>query len=464
MSFLKQTFDGDTSRIEAAYGRIQRDNAKLIAQNQQLARQSARSQRSFSSGMHSGARQIQNMATQYITLTAGVDMVTRAYAGWREEMQNLGDEHTKFAAKAIRAITETGDLASSKKIRGRLETMPGATAEQALAAFSGVSAGVPEADLERRLKLARRVARQAPTGVDLEQVGELAGEMAKRMPGKKAGDIVDLATKLRAEAGGNIQKVATGQFWKAVGILQDTGAATPEQAMGITLEGMKKGMRAEAVITAAAKIEDFKPSKTDPLHKTFAAAGPKDRLEMLLSDKAMATSILGDQGVRLSQIDRGEAMRLAGAFGQAQREDFAFQQVRNLKESVWGQEALREHQTALKLDRSTRAAGLREAQTQRAIDIVKAETQDEGWWAQAHAQRFAKADRWLGASAKQILEATMHRGYLGEGQVKQFVGQEAEITNEIQRQTDILKGVTEEVGRKLEGAAAAAEVGRHLEN
>lgn len=277
---------------------------------------------------------------------AAVGLVRQAYGQWLQEMEQIGQKHSDMSGNIVRELTETGDVARMPQIEAWINSLKGATREQRLAAFTGVSAGGPELALDRRLELAEQVVQQAPTGVDLAALGQATGELAKVATAKAADDIVDMSVHVRGQLGSRIKAIGTKPFSRAIQSLVDTGAATADEALALTTAAVvEASARPDVITTTAAKIgaqyelrEAPALSAEDETFNRFAAAKEDERLRVLLDDTQTREQQLGeDTADRLQKMKGGiEAFELTDVFREQRAKGRGMEE--SLSRALLGQE------------------------------------------------------------------------------------------------------------------------------
>lgn len=372
--------ESDVTKLIRDLERANRKHEDQISKLRQTVREAKRAGsagqtagRQFSTTFAKAGTDLRAFIGQFVGVQAAVGLVTGAYASWRAEMEKLAVAHEVFTSNLVRTLTETGDLAQAPRIERFIGSVPGATREQARTAFESVSGGDPAASLDRRLQITREVAPQAVTGVSLDDLGLVAGQLSKIAPEVRADDIVDIATNIRAQAGSEIRKVGSASFIRGVQALQSTGAATFDEAVGLALTALKADLRPDVLVSAAGKLSQPADTFKDPGLKEFADSTPRERLRQLLDDRDLSRQVLGaDQAVRFNLIDHDLAAERTTQIVDAQRGDFARQQIASLRTFPSGAEVSVTQEQAVQTDVRQRLLELREAQAKRAEQEVRA--------------------------------------------------------------------------------------------
>ena len=444
----------DITQLERDYQKLQRENVKLkdrisdVKVESKIGQKQATSMLSSMSNMaKQGANEMRGMISQHFTLGNAASGAVGIYKDWRAEVEKLGQEHSKFTENLVRELTSAGDLLQGPMIQQRLESMPGATREQATEAFAGVALGGPSLALERRLDIAEHIARQAPTGTDLRGLGEFAGELGDMLPQKTADDLADLATKLQAAAGGDAGKLASPSFLRAVQLMQSAGVK-PEESLAMGMQALGANLRPDVLGDVADKITDRTLEKkpgADAFNR-FVEAPAKQRLDMLFQDPAVREEVLGQQDMRFGLLNRDAIAAQARELEAAQRDNFALGQLTSLGKFNAGKEALQRQLTSVEKDVETRFIAAQEAQAQRAVDFVMGKTADEPPWRQFRAhtgatwiQDFPILGHQFGGpenTAGRIIENAVDRGFLTKEEGRTFQGREKELTELIELQRE----------------------------
>ena len=443
---------GEEQALLRSMRKVINEQKKTEAGYKKVGRESDRAGKQAEKGFGAQAvGKLKGYATGLFGISQMVGVVSKAYTDWRQEMVQLGKEHKAFIGDLVKDLAETGDLLQGKEIQRSLRAAPWATRGQAKAAFVGVSGGAPGATLERRLALAGEVSKQAVTGVDLSKLGELVGEMQKQAPGKTADDLLDIATKVRAQAGRHIAKVGGPSFVRSIAGLVQSKAATLEESLGLGVAALEAGLRPDLLLQAAGKIQDqMIPKDGTPAQKRFADAAPRERLKLLMEDEGVRREILGaDQATRFGLISPGAARQKTREIVGAQRGDFASQNVRSLLGFPAGQEAITEQGISVFKEKQTRALGMEEAQAQRAVDLVRAATAQRNPWTRFMATGEARMEAAAGFSqmggptrAYAVLEHARAWGHISDQQARDFARNEAGVTRQIgllEQQIDLQK-------------------------
>lgn len=277
------------------------------------------------------------MVTGLVTVQGATALARRAYSEWREDLERLAEQSKQTSQQLIKDIVQAGDAASASRIEERINAFKGVPRDTGIAAFRGARAGAPGADLDRVLAIAERAAQGARAGEDVEKLAQTAGSLEKLAPGKSANDLVDLALSIRAGAGRDIDKLTSARALKGVGGLVATGAATPEEALGLTVSSL----RADLPGTFPAQIAQLVDKQIEPKTEAgerFAAADPRERLQLILTDEQVrkAVGASPELNVGIKQLKEGEAGELAGQFQRDQQQNVLQKTIAQVGQSPAG--------------------------------------------------------------------------------------------------------------------------------
>lgn len=239
-----------------------------------------------------------------LAVKSAVDTVRAGYSQWIDTIELTGVKHGAFTQQLVSQLTKTGDATKADQIESRLSGIKGATREQGLAAFAGVSEAEPTMPLEQRLKLAEVVGRAAPTGRDLGQFGGIAAAIQGIAPGKSPEAVASIATKFEQQTGGS-SRVGGDKFIRSLKSLVQAGVM-PEEALGMGAAALDTNVAPEVLTKVATVIgepqQEIKKSKTkrvlspeDMAKNRFAKASDAEQLRLLRSDPSVAQAVLGDE-------------------------------------------------------------------------------------------------------------------------------------------------------------------------
>lgn len=527
MGLVKFRTTSDIKDVERDHQKLQRENAKLIEQNHKLTQASKEAQREGSRAMQrqsslvgDGIKGFASMASGVLGVGGAVATVTQAYGQWRQEVEAFGQRHREFTQGLVRDLSTTGDLLQGAEVQRAIESMPGATREQAKQAFVGISDAAPTESLKRRLALTREVVKQAATGQDLAGLGGVVGELAKTFTDKSADDLLDIATTLRSQAGKNIGQIASREFLGSADALAQAGIRR-ERALGLGVAALQSNVSPEAINALARAIaqpgekvaaktervqfvdergrvgtrEQALPLGEKDLAKNrFIDADAQERLRLLLNDKITREAVLGaEQAVRIGQIDPQRFAQRSAEIIRSQRGDAAKLEREALSQFAAGAEAISEQQSKVERDKATRLLAAREAQAQRAQEFIQAETSDLGPVARFRAMTEARLNRMVGGAvptsadlgldpnapqptleSQRVLGGVQSQGFIDQEAIRRFQRQEEAASRQIQLLEEQVKA-QQEANRlaaqsqqaqaaAVKQTAAAARVGQDRES
>jgi hypothetical protein len=439
---IKWVVTADDKDVIAAFKRMQKE-LETVKQKQKQANDEAKKGASESGKfLKEGVGELRNMVGQWVSVGTVVGLAASAYQNLRAETEKLGQAHQKLAQDITRTISKSGDLANGARIESALGSINGATREQAAAAFSGVSSAAPGLALGQRLALTTEVAKQAPTGADLNQLGNITAKVANLMPGKSANDVSDIVAAMRQRTGEDFSRVGGDEFEASTAKLIAAGMS-PEQAMSIGLAGVEANLPSKAISGIAGAMVESDPnagkrrgpmSKEDRLKSAFYKLAPQERFSKLAADPATAEAVLGANG-SLNMKLIGDTKSQQQFLREAQAGDFATGQLKQLGGFQAGREALREQETAVNFEQKTRARAMEEAQFQRAAQFARAENSNRNPLSRLRIEteikgvgfgaRGGDVDNFNNQSSSDaLLQGMRQMGYLTEQQIKHFQAQE----------------------------------------
>lgn len=324
MAKAKLEFSADAEVVAKALDKANHELAQLKAQMVDLTAATKRQQNEAAGVFGTSIRGAEDLYARLAGTVGVVHLVTGAYADWRQEMERLAAAQRSFEKDLVRTLARSGDLARGRQIEQALENVPGVTREQARAAFEGVTGAAQELPLNQRIRLAGRVAQSAPLGADLTQLGAAAGELTGVLPGQGAGRVTDIAGKLQQLAGDELAEVGSKPFQAAVQGLVESGAATPEQALGFAIATLRANQPLKFVGNLAKKLGGQKD--------------PRAAFQGVLGDEGFRRKFLGRDALIADQIVAAGPEALAGEIAGA--EGFQAQQLAELGGSLAGRAEL----------------------------------------------------------------------------------------------------------------------------
>ena len=199
MAEAKLDIAGNTDEAQRAIDKLTRKTAQLTEQLRTMKQESAKAATSSKQDLSVQLGGLERVGSSLLTVSALVGAATQVYGQWRTDTDKLVDSHRKLVAELVKASTLSG--AAGGRLSEFVKGIKGATPQQGLEAFLGVSAAATGLSLERKESLARELAPQGATGLDLKEASSIVGDFAEILKDKKPGDVVDVALKAQQIAG-----------------------------------------------------------------------------------------------------------------------------------------------------------------------------------------------------------------------------------------------------------------------
>ncbi len=323
MADIVTKFSSDDKEMIVAFERQEKLLAKMREQLTQVKKAGEEAAESHNKGAEFLVEQVgalKTMAAGYFTVEKAIEVVSEAYGEWAEQIDQLSEKHEEFERAIIRTIAKTGELKNATQITHALESIKGATPEQGRQAYEAISGSAPMIGLGKKLELAKETAPMGATGIDLNEFGSVAGQLAKIFPGKTPQDIADMTAALQRQTGSDFGAFGEHKTARAIGSLLKSGAVkTPEEALSL-------GVAAHAADLKPGILETLAAATTEPLDKhkiktqdlvKFSKAGPEERMRMLRENSAVNQAVLGDSALKMKMLGEGSPE----SFVRAQQED-----------------------------------------------------------------------------------------------------------------------------------------------
>lgn len=211
-------------------------------------------------------------------------------------VEEAGRVSAEFNAHLVKGLAEAGELARAAEVVAFVSSLPGVKREDALTAYVAIQQAAPALSYERRKDLTRAVAPLAPTGIDLNQIGTLVGELAEMAPGKTAGDVADLALGMQETAGREAADLTSKSFLRYVRAEQAKRKRPIEE---ILAEGV-------VLLQAGFHAEEFPPGGR-PGTESQVRPPPPPRSQLVAATAAIVFGLAG-LGVILCRI--GEELEI----------------------------------------------------------------------------------------------------------------------------------------------------------
>lgn len=362
MSEAKLEITGDTAQAQRENDKLTKQVAKLREEVRKLGDQSKKSGKESADAFGGATGKLMDFARGQVGIEMGVQAIAAGYNKWRQEVERLGEAHKKLTADVVKTAAMTGTLNRGAELQNFLGTLRGATRAQGTEAFMGVAGAGQDMDFARKTELAQLIAQQAPTGINLQEAGAMAGDLGEMFSGKSAGDIADLTIKARTMAGDKAGQLTGDGFMRAMRGLTAAGMS-PEEAMGRALGALDSDQALKQFTTLGAALTagqgTYGQNKKDPqAEKAFDKADAAERMRMLQSDTQLASKVLGTTGgFNLRQQDKADLDRRMADLQQAQSEDFATEQLSSLGKFGYGRAVLREHAATVEAERISAPLG-----------------------------------------------------------------------------------------------------------
>ena len=325
---------GTTEEAQRAIDKLTRKVAQLTEQLRAMKQESAKAGAVSKQDLGEQLGGLEKIGSSLLTVSALVGAATKVYGQWRADTDKLVDSHRKLVAELVKAATLTGTPGGqvSEAVKG----LKGATAQQGIEAFLGISAAATGLSFERKKALTQELAPQGATGLDLKEASSIVGDFAEILKEKKPGDVVDIALKAQQIAGDKRGELSGESFNRLVKQLQQTGL-TGEEAISTGLVSLTSDQNAKTIqgIAAAATAAPghfggatMKERRSkSKLEREFENLTPQQRRERLLSDPAMAKEILGKQALGAAEVKPEE---IAGVLRQLREADVGEERTRRL--------------------------------------------------------------------------------------------------------------------------------------
>lgn len=360
-------FSGDVKDVEKAFQKLAREHQQLKDDLRKISQVSRQASKDQESALQTHLGSVTQWAGGLIGVAAAGAQVVDIYREWNSEQKHLTEQTRKLNTEIIKSIAASGDLAQGQRIRQSLENVPGATPEEAFAAFQKIRERNTGADLGRVLDITKEVA-PLSQAFPPDQLGTLVGELADLMPKKESGDLVDFATTVIAQAGDDADKLVEDSFLRSVKILEQAGLSV-EEGFGLGLAALEAHLSPKIIEQMAALVEappdvpHGKEARTPEgqAKAKFAAMSKEQRLQALLNDETMRRALL--PGVKANQmgiLSANTATEGAKALKDAMAADSRFNVQKQIEEQFPAAAAERRREVELRRLDQLRAPAARE--------------------------------------------------------------------------------------------------------
>jgi exonuclease VII small subunit len=371
MGEIKQTFTSDISDLENKLAKLQSEQLKLKDKMRETAREGKRGHDEFNESLRGSIAPLTGLVTKYASLGAGVAALNQAYAEYHERVKASAEAQERLNQAQIAGQTKAGLLQQGPAVDAALNAIirQGATREQAQAALFGVGEGGANLTLPRRKDIAESVARLAPMGSteDLKSVAQIAGRVAEFLPDKSPTEITSLVETMRTRVGAaRAEQLTSRQFMGGVRALAESGAATPEEALGLATTAMMKDVspqllervfsKVAAPMSAPKRHPGRAPTPKEIAEERFASASKAERLNLLLSDEDVQEAVAGERlAGRLGRLAPGDIAAETARLTAAEGRDVIGDELSALGQTKAGRRVL--HAQGLASERDVRSAG-----------------------------------------------------------------------------------------------------------
>ncbi|MGE3666638.1 MAG: hypothetical protein AB7G51_08445 [Steroidobacteraceae bacterium] len=352
---IKQEIITDDKDHQRALAKAQKDVERLEAKYVKLAgtqkNNAAATRRQHKEADTAVLGQISGLLKVDLALKAvhgTVGLVRQAYQFWQQDMAKLAAESKKTNDSIIKELTLTGDLARGGELQQFFRSSATVSEAQRAEAFFGVRNAAPFQTVQRTRELTAASERVALLGQDIGQFGALVGELADAFPKSRAEDLADLALAVQQRAGDQAGKLADPAFQRSAALLRAVGVGE-EESLAIGLKALDANISTKALDTFAAKL---------------ATADSATKAKLLTGDRAALLKELGDQGLKISQIDFAGSAELAKQLRADTSGDYVGRQIAAAGKTAAGAELQRD----IEIDRETQFAELRDEFRARGIE------------------------------------------------------------------------------------------------
>lgn len=332
---VKQEFDGDSSRLEAAYEKLQRAQVKLKEQLDKVAEANGRARQqnaSFQKQFEQHSRQqvsaLVGMARNWLSVGAGIALVTSALSEQKQKLQEVAKEADDTQAKVLQAISLSGFIQGGEELIAGVAQRQGVGTGRALAAFQGVVGAGPLLDRARQEQLTEVVAGVGRAGLDEQLTGQVVARLANVLKDKSAGDLLDIATFSQQGAGDASRLLANPQYQAAlanltrIGLSPEKTLATLTAAQGAAFEVTQLTSLTNALEQRTKKIEGGNLTADERAINQFVEAPVEEALKLLIENAAVRRKVLvGEAAGKVANLDFGQIEQLAKGFADAQSGD-----------------------------------------------------------------------------------------------------------------------------------------------
>lgn len=329
MSETKLDFTADSKVAQNEIDKLTRKVAGLQEQFRQLNDSARRGAKQSSDAQFDLSESLNSVLSKISPLTFAVGAATAAYYGWRTETDKLIDKHDQLARTFTKTLAEAGKLSLAPQMEKWLQGVQGVTREQAMGALSGVLASGETLGDQRAVAIAGEIAKQAPTGIDVEHAGGLAADIADIVgEDVSAADVADLTIAAKQMLRGKTAQFQGPKFQKRIESLK-IGGMSGMDALAAAIASAQSEQGAEGLGILADKgrktpeqrkmmAEVFAPNRLAEIKAQLDAARQADVAQQELS--ALGKSGLTQTAVLQQAADVVESQGASGLDAQARAE------------------------------------------------------------------------------------------------------------------------------------------------
>jgi hypothetical protein len=275
---------------------------------------------SIGAGIKSTVGQLGGMLAGFQGVKTVVEGIVEGCKHIQEEAKKAIEGGQEGRNTLMKDLGRTGDVGRMEEVETRLRGIDGVKKGEAEQVLKGIRAGAPELTLDKALELNDEAAKISPLTDDTgrEAFGGTVAKMARFAPKKSAKELANMAKSVQERAGGRSDELLAPGFELTTETMTGQLGMSPEEALGYELAGLKAGLNAKAMQSIVAKSVE-KPkidakhvhTKEDLAKYRFSKLAPREGFERLLNDKETRDAVVGDLGVKFSQIDKSYAAEQA---------------------------------------------------------------------------------------------------------------------------------------------------------
>jgi hypothetical protein len=267
-------------------------------------------------GLSENTSKLINFFTGFAVVEKAADLVGEAIHKWIEELDEVLHKQREHEKLLAQELALAGKLSLAPQIEHGLEEIKGAKKSEKNALYAGVSSAAPDLSAEQQLALVKEL---APLGSLLDEshltsTAGIAGTLQAAAPGRKAGDIANLAYRASQMAGKRAGELGDPSTTRALELLQKKGGMSLEGGLAFETEAFSHGLSAKDVEKIGDSLSEQKDigqlrrltrtAEDAAKLKFYQTKDPKARLA-LLDDHKTAHAVLGErESERLALMDK----------------------------------------------------------------------------------------------------------------------------------------------------------------